>query len=78
MDSYHYYGMEDFDGGKDCWDKNGEGKLNLLEENARRAYDEVILEDDQVGTVQDAEEVDDFDLVEYEIPEGSDYDDGDF
>lgn len=49
MDDYHYNGMENFDGGLDSWDHDDDGKLNVLEENERRMFDDILAGDEDDG-----------------------------
>lgn len=75
MDDYHYMGMEHFDGGDECWDFDHDGKLDLLERNARMAYDNIILdemEDEDTDFFDDDEEADDFDDLDEDEDEDLD------
>ncbi|WP_022755886.1 hypothetical protein [Butyrivibrio fibrisolvens] len=43
FDNYHHLGMENHDGGNERWDFNHDGEMSIFEENSRRAYDQVMF-----------------------------------
>lgn len=42
-DYHHPFGMENYDGGNERWDFNHDGEMSIFEENSRRAYDQVMF-----------------------------------
>ena len=83
MDDYHYMGMEHFDGGDERWDFDNDGKLDLLERNARMSYDNMILdemedeESDSFDEDENEDDLDDLDEDEDEDENSDDFDEGD-
>ena len=63
FDNYHHLGMENFDGGNDCWDFNHDGEMSIFEENSRRAYDQVMFDnifgEDEKRSTDDWDDEDD-------------------
>lgn len=85
MDDYHHFGMENFDGGMERWDRNGDGELDILEENQRRQFDDMLMgiddEESENGELDEYEdeleelETDDLDEDELDELDENDFDD---